>query len=304
MKLEEFIELVTELMEERLGDGYTIKTQKVLKNNDVNLTGMSVYRKDGNIAPTFYLDYFYELYENGASLDSILGKLMDLFKESIPQEDLDLDFFLNFELASQRIAYKLVNYKKNKQLLEKVPHRKYLDLAIVYFYYMKDDSLGNASILIYNNHMNQWNTTEEELYEKAKVNTPKLLQSNVMNICEAVEGLKVLTEAEEYKDCSRDVYKDLFDMYVVTNEERFYGATCLLYDHVLKDFSEKKNCGFYILPSSIHEIILLPENMGGEPEDLVKMVREVNSTQLEDQEILSDGVYFYSREKDEVISVG
>ena len=84
-------------------------------------------------------------------------------------------------------------------------------------------------------------------------------------------------------------------MYVLTNRKRCNGAACVLYEQVLENFAKKINDNLYILPSSVHEVIMIPASFAGKASQLREMVEEINATQVEDEEVLSDSVYFFNR---------
>ena len=86
----------------------------------------------------------------------------------------------------------------------------------------------------------------------------------------------------------------------MTNRQEVNGASVLLYDDVLQTFALKKKTDFYILPSSVHEVLLIPADNQISMSTLSSMVRDVNSSQLAREEILSDHVYYYSLETDQI----
>ena len=85
-------------------------------------------------------------------------------------------------------------------------------------------------------------------------------------------------------------------MYVLSNKEKTMGAACILYDSILTLIGERLQDDFYILPSSIHECIVVPMNITTTKKELQEMVREINATQVIPEEVLSDEVYTYTRE--------
>ena len=92
-------------------------------------------------------------------------------------------------------------------------------------------------------------------------------------------------------------------MYIMTNRQEVNGASVLLYDDVLQTFALKKKTDFYILPSSIHEVILVPSDRIDNPSDLFTMVEDANRTVVALGDILSDSVYYYNREKNQIVPV-
>ena len=89
--------------------------------------------------------------------------------------------------------------------------------------------------------------------------------------------------------------EDRIPMYVLSNKQKLQGAACMFYPDILKNFAEEKNSDLYILPSSIHEVILLPAVGDLEKEGLLEMVTEINKTQVQECDVLADSVYYYNR---------
>ena len=94
--------------------------------------------------------------------------------------------------------------------------------------------------------------------------------------------------------------EDAVEMYVLTNKQKMNGASCILYEHILNDFANQKNKDIYILPSSVHEVILVPVAEDIDRTELSRMVRDVNRNELEEGDVLSDRVYYYDRVRDEI----
>ncbi len=310
MSFQTFIFHVLQKIQEEMDKHVKITVCDVPKNNGIVLTGLTFTQDDINISPTIYLDGFYREYEEGRKLEEITEEIKETYYRSKMGGDLNMDFFTDYESAKQNIAYKLVNYEKNRELLEEVPHRKFLDFAIVYYYLVDKKEFSNASILIHNKHMEHWGTNEKELYAVAKKNTPRLLP---VSFCGMLEVLNELTMEEPCvlsrvleERCMEDgdeikmlleiyIHKDETGMYVLSNKSRLFGAVVMLYEEVMKSCAKQLDADLYILPSSVHEVILLADEGQIDKDKLEKMVREVNTTQIEPEEFLSDFVYYFSR---------
>lgn len=296
---ETFQKLITEKVQKKLDEHILVKVTSVVKNNGVVLKGLCFTGEEEGISPTIYLENFYEEYKNGADLGDICDHIVDIFRIGGKNNVFDVQDFLDFEKAGKNIAFKLVNYEKNKELLKEIPHKRYLDMAVVYYYLLNNEEIENATILIYNNHLQSWGITAEELDRAAKENTPRLLEADLRSMAD------VLSELLTNKGIDSDFIEEECDvenvMYVLSNRTRIFGAAVILYNDVLKEFSEKVKQDLYILPSSVHEVILIPKVSGVSAEMLLEMVKEVNATQVEDIEVLSDNVYCYEREADRVV---
>ena len=85
------------------------------------------------------------------------------------------------------------------------------------------------------------------------------------------------------------------DMFVISNTSKIFGASCVLYPGVLEKFAAEKDADIFVLPSSIHEMILVPEKEDQDYSTLPNIVKETNRTEVDPEEVLSDSVYYYDR---------
>lgn len=305
MEFTSFKTLVRDEVAKRTGEQFHVRINDVTKNNGVVLSGITMLQDDNNISPTIYLNKYYEAYENGdITLRCIVDEVLDTYERNKVNQSVDMRFFMNYERIKDRIIFKLIHAERNKELLKDIPHIRYLDFAVVFQCLISDEMFGNATIMIHNAHLKIWEITENELYEKAIKNTPVLQRYDIktmkdvlceMMLLEEMEGKEILNKNEYIEDL-----QDATPMYVLSNRTKVQGASCILYPNILKDFASAVKSDFYILPSSVHEVILLPAQGDEDKEGLKRMVCEVNETQVEREEVLSDSVYYYSQEKGEL----
>ncbi|MBE5865083.1 MAG: hypothetical protein E7292_02565 [Lachnospiraceae bacterium] len=279
-----FAEVVCKAVSEELGGDSQVKLQEVIKNNGVVLQGLIILNGRSNLSPTIYLNPFLEAYENDIPLADIVARILDIYNRDLPTESVNMNFFRDFEKVKDRICYRVISRERNRSLLERIPHIDFLDLSICFFYSYEDVTLGDGSILIYNNHMDIWRCNVEKLLDCAKVNTPRIYVKDIINMGELLEELSSgMQEAVE------------LPMYVMSNKQRTFGAATILYPDALGAIGKMFKENFYILPSSIHEIILLPEHAASPVDIMRDMVKDINFTQVAPEEVLSDNVYFYDR---------
>ena len=291
MEYKEFVEYIKMNAGYIAGEGGNITINHVIKNNGCEMDGLVIMEKGKDIALTIYLDSFYELYTNGENMKSIIRQIEVIYEQNKNNVTFDVNILKHFDTIKDKIVYKVVNYRSNEKLLEQVPHKRILDLAVV-FYCLLDNEYGrSATALIYNNNLKNWNVTIDDVYKAALKNTPDLLHSKISSMAALFEKCGVNVDGEEVD------LKDYVpsDMYVLTNESKLNGAACILYENVLYDFAQKLGADLYILPSSVHEVILLPKLSMFEKDELVNMVKEVNTEGVAADEVLSDHVYEYNR---------
>jgi len=126
------------------------------------------------------------------------------------------------------------------------------------------------------------------------------LQSNIKKMADIIKEL-FMQEQNINDDENLDIFNKMdsddisADMFVLTNISRINGAACMLYEDVLSNFANSIDSDLYILPSSIHEVIIVPQVNNLDKTELCQMVKEVNAEGVADDEILSDHVYVYNR---------
>lgn len=283
-KYNEYVEEVRETVERETGK--QVRVQKINKNNGLVLDGLTIIAEGVNIAPTIYLNDYYEDYLSDGAV-AVAKRIIAIYEANKPKESVDISFFMDIEKVSPRIKMKLINYEKNKELLEQVPHVRFLDLAIVFIVVLESSCENStASILIYNHHLNFWSMDAEDLFKLAMENTAEDFEIIPMSsIVEAVmdeEAAGIIIENAE------------MEMSILTNHSRLQGAVGIIHKEILNQYMEEKQVEkVLILPSSIHETILIPCDTLSNMEYLKSMVKEVNETQLQPEEILSDNIYVY-----------
>lgn len=305
MEFTSFSTLVKKEVEKRTGDNYRVRLNDVRKNNGVVLKGLTVMQDDSNISPTIYLNSYYDAYEDGlVSFRSVVNDVMDTYNRNKVNRSVDMRYFLDFSRVKDSIIYKLVNTEKNKELLEDVPHVEFLDLSIVFQCLIAKEHNGKASILVHNAHLKLWDVSVEELYQAARSNTPRLQTYEIKSMREVI--CEILQEEEpetfDYEKC-REELSDSAPMYVLSNKNRVEGAACILYPGLIKDFADTLGCSLYIIPSSIHEVLLLPANAFEEVDEIKDMIKEINDTQVKREELLSNSLYFYDREEEKTVKL-
>ena len=303
MEFTSFTTLVREEVEKRAGESYKVRINDVRKNNGVILRGLTVMQDDSNISPTIYLNNYYEAYENGeATLVNVVNDVMDTYYRNKVNQSVDMRYFMNYACVKEHIVYKLVNTEKNKELLEDIPHVEFLDLSVVFQCLVAKECFGTAPILIHNAHIKLWDIPVMELFRAAKDNTQRILGYEIKGINDAI--YEIMQEDEQEGFCFDGCIAEFADsvpMYVLSNKSRVEGAACMIYPDLIKDFAEALGSSLYIIPSSIHELLLLPVTNANESQDIKNMIREINDTQVKMEEILSYSLYLFDKEKEKIV---
>ena len=293
MEYREFLENVRKEVESRYDSNVSVTLNHVMKNNGTELDGITIMEKDKNIAPTIYINSFYDRYREGVSLKAVVSEIIRIYNQNKNSININADYFENYENVRKTIVYKLVNYQKNKKLLEDVPYKRVLDLAVVFYCLIEQRKGVSATALIHNEHLRIWNVTEDEIYNDALKNTPVLLAGSIVPMSKILSEIAGTAPVDNDEKVCEYTGEDI--LYVLTNSSRVNGAACILYDNLLKKFANDVHSDLYILPSSVHEVIIVPKKNAFDKSELADMVREVNEQGVSQDEILSDNVYECNR---------
>lgn len=289
MTLEKFAEKMRGNVEKHLAD-IKVRTTQVRKNNGVKLTGLVFEAENTNISPTVYMEEFYDSYQMGKSMEELTDAVLDIYNRSVPKSALNFDFFKEYDKVKDHIGFRLVNARENEELLQHVPHMEFLDLALVFFYALESEELGDGTIQIYKNHMNLWKVTEQELYQVAMENMPKLCPAEFGPLADLILEMAGDMAASEIGEefCMAEP-----KLYVLSNDKHTHGAGAMLYPGMMERIYEVISDNFYIVPSSVHELIVWRDDGRMDAKDLADMITEVNHTQLRQEEILAHHPYYY-----------
>lgn len=287
MEKKQFLQMVGQKLADQVSEWkIAVSARTVMKNNGVCKEGLTVCIEDDAVNPTLYLEQEYDDFMSGTcSIEEIVEKVHTFLVQN-RQEARDFPMeMLDYENAKKQICYRLISGRLNKKMLEEVPYVPFLDLAIVFYLVIEKNKQGVNSVCITNELMKRWQVGIRQLYKQARENTKRIFRLKLQNMMDLIR-----------KDMSPESIEELgpgldSSMWVLTNELGIYGATTMLYDGVLEEAGEKWEQNFYIIPSSVHELILLPEEWDMEQLDL--MIKEVNEREVKDDEILSDHAYLY-----------
>lgn len=300
--MEAFAGTVKSAMEAVYGSGYSISIQVVTKNNGTHLTGLTIRKEGADIAPTIYLESLFEGYQGGLTMETVCREVMRVYGQNKEVQGFDSSMVTDFNQAKDRICFKLVNMEKNRELLADIPYILCHDLAVVFYILVSKGERGTGTILIRNSFLDMWGADVQTLYPIAVENTQRIFKGSVRSMwsmmAELVENMQDAGEFYDMPAITED--ESPFPMYIATNYDKLNGASVLLYPNLLRDFAERIGSDFYILPSSVHELIFLPDMLGMDIGDMKTMVRDINGSEVAEDEILSDSVYFYSRAYDRV----
>ena len=266
----------------------SVEIREIKKNNDIGLTGVMINVQGNNVTPNIYLEYHYSHYRQGEPMSDILVEIADEFRQArgfVERKSYESFRHDDFKNA---VFLRLINYERNRELLADCPHIPFLDLAICFRYLADQNEKGVASSIVKNSDLKMWGISARELYKLAEENTRRIFPVELSRLDELLLRMSGVPRQSPEGN-------PLGEIYVLTNKQNVNGATCLLFKDVVEAFAEKIENSFYILPASVHEVMLVPYDENHDRRDLEEMVKEVNQYVVSGMDYLSDRVYFYDR---------
>lgn len=282
MRLEDFEVKLVDLLREKFGGDVEISMREILKNNGIRKRGIVLRTEGERFTPILYLEEAYERYLECKDVEKVLGEILDVngdqIREMEDNRDLQPEQFGDYSKVREHLRFMLVDHEKNKELLQDRAHIRWNDLAVIFYYNLKD---GKAHVPINNEHLDLWGKTVKDLYEDALDNVK----------CGAEDRMFSLGEMFGVEEGP--------PIHVLTNRMRKYGAVTMLYSPKIRELADRIGSDLVILPSSMNEVLLVPDD-DGMHKRYRELVGEVNRLVMDPEEVLSDNIYLYSREKDAV----
>ncbi len=286
MRYDEFKETVVDNIRDYLPTRYKEYSIEVHKINKINedLDALCVINTDLKIgvSPIVYINHMYEEYKKNKSLPDVLKTAA----ETISNTHVDITPTLDYENLRENTIFVLVNAEDNKAMLSAVPHKKFLDLAVVFRWLIQRDNEKFMGTIITNEIAGKYKLTADELFDIAKANTRRIYKPGFENVVDLVNRLFPNDPIPNDKSVP---------MYILSNEIAMEGASYILYDDILKDIRTQLGEDFYVIPSSINEVIIVPCSTI-DAEHTKTMLRNVNRSVVARQEVLSDNVYRFDGE--------
>ncbi len=273
-------------------EGSKVEVHEVMKNNDTKLTGITVVKKDENAAPIIYLNRPYEGYQNGQSMEDICAQLSEVIQSyeglDAPLRNLDL----KYDSVKDDLRVKLVNNKTNHKLLkESVNMPVGCGYSFVPYIDLKMDGLDGAMIRITHELAAKFGCSEDQIIEDAVKGSE---EHDGAKLCR-IEDVLFADSPDDLLGTDNS-YETFTTPLVLTNDSGVLGASVLFLPGMQQKISESIGGGYYVLPSSVHEMLIMPDSAGMGPSDLVRMVRDVNHTMVDPEEQLGSKVLRYDPE--------
>lgn len=297
LSFNDFEEVIKLKIKEYLSEEYKNAEVEVIehtKNNGVKFISLTVKKADTRIAPIIKLEEMYKRYLEDSNMERTLIEIANIIEVNDGDEMLAYaDKALDFDKIAHKIFPRLINYDLNKECLDNRPHKLWNDLVICYAINVKEDENGAATAVVTNALMQNWGITIEELNDIAMYN----MQSDCKYSCRGMFSVVAEMSGIDMEDMFGETEDQ---MYVVTNGKSTYGAAIMLDTGYMEELRSRFG-DFTILPSSVHEIIVIPDKFVSKDMNFREMIQTVNSQEVPNADILSNRPYHFDGESVDAI---
>ena len=286
---QEFAEDIKQNFYERGYGEVTVNFNEVEKANQ-KYEAMSVVAEGSNVGVNFNLEQAFSAYENSGDYQGVVASAANVIAEGLDNAPaVDVSALMDYDAMKDKLSIEVISAETNEDLLSKIPHDRIEDLAVVYRFVLESNDNGRSSILVSNDLIERMGVTPEQLKADALENAPEIRPAVIQGMNEVMremmgpEVFEMMGIPEQTEEM----------MYVATVPDKNSGAGVLAYQDFMDQAAEKIGGDFFILPSSIHEILLVPDDGQKGADELRAMVMDVNATQVSPEEKLTDNVYHY-----------
>lgn len=277
-----------------------VRVEVVRKLNE-NYLGMTILKENQIVAPAFNLNQLYEMYQSDPeiSMESIMRNITELVLDA--PEQFDPKSITEYENAKKKLFIRVSSAEKNEEMLQNVPHQMREDLAITYHLAIRIDDMGVGSTTITNDILKRYGISEEQLHADAMENSPNIMPLHIDVIGSIIEKMLGIDFEDAVSDSTEKSIEEIISegmqveppMFGVTNESTVNGASTIFYPGVMEQIGNGVQGDFFIIPSSVHETIVIPDKGDLDCQKLQALLQTINKEKVAPEERLSDHVYHY-----------
>lgn len=295
---EEFVENVKDRIKDYLPGKYENAVIEVSRHEKINESylGMCVWTGGNAVSPVLNLEMYYALCQSSLTgMEDVIRRMADIVQENtIP---VDLSLVTDYGRTKENLFIRVCDAGRNGELLKNIPHTRIDDLAVTYHILRSIDAGGMSSMTVTSQMMADLGITKEQLHQDAMENSPRLFPPMIENIGTMLRLFEMKAaglEEEDISEIRKTMDQDMqIPMLVVTNREQINGASALFYPGILDQVGKMMGEGYFILPSSVHEWIIVPDREGFDANEMQVMIMDANQNAVTPDIQLGDEAYHY-----------
>lgn len=293
MDFKEFVNKLEQDLKDAMADispGATVDVRSVEKLQEGSYTGIAISPAGGNVGMTLNANQLFDQMQDGQSYEGVLAVAVSTAERGLhDMPAVDVSELMNYEAAKKYLCFDVVGSDRNADMLEKVPHTDKENISMVYRLQLDSTENGAATVLITNAMMEQFGVTKEQLHADAMENAQEIRPADFRTMAAVMAEMMGMPE-EMMADMAPP-------MYVATNQDKVQGAAVMFYPDFMEQAAKELGGDIFILPSSVHEVLILPDDGNMNAQELKEMVTSINASEVAPEDRLTDSVYHYDAQE-------
>lgn len=293
MDFKEFVNKLEQDLKDAMADispGATVDVRSVEKLQDGSYTGITISPAGGNVGMNLNANQLFDQMQDGQSYEGVLAVAVSTAERGLhDMPAVDVSELMNYEAAKKYLCFDVVGSDRNADMLEKVPHTDKENISMVYRLQLDSTENGAATVLITNAMMEQFGVTKEQLHADAMENAQEIRPADFRTMAAVMAEMMGMPEK---------MMADMAPpMYVATNQDKVHGAAVMFYTDFMDQAAKELGGDIFILPSSVHEVLILPDDGNMDAQELKEMVTSINASEVSPEDRLTDSVYHYDAQE-------
>ena len=293
MDFKEFVNKLEQDLKDAMADispGATVDVRSVEKLQEGSYTGITISPAGGNVGMNLNANQLFDQMQDGQSYEGVLAVAVSTAERGLhDMPAVDVSELMNYEAAKKYLCFDVVGSDRNADMLEKVPHTDKENISMVYRLQLDSTENGAATVLITNAMMEQFGVTKEQLHADAMENAQEIRPADFRTMAAVMAEMMGMPE-EMMADMAPP-------MYVATNQDKVQGAAVMFYPDFMDQAAKELGGDIFILPSSVHEALILPDDGNMNAQELKEMVTSINASEVSPEDRLTDSVYHYDAQE-------
>ena len=293
MDFKEFVNKLEQDLKDAMADispGATVDVRSVEKLQEGSYTGITISPAGGNVGMNLNANQLFDQMQDGQSYEGVLAVAVSTAERGLhDMQAVDVSELMNYEAAKKYLCFDVVGSDRNADMLEKVPHTDKENISMVYRLQLDSTENGAATVLITNAMMEQFGVTKEQLHADAMENAQEIRPADFRTMAAVMAEMMGMPE-EMMADMAPP-------MYVATNQDKVQGAAVMFYPDFMDQAAKELGGDIFILPSSVHEVLILPDDGNMNAQELKEMVTSINASEVSPEDRLTDSVYHYDAQE-------
>ena len=293
MDFKEFVNKLEQDLKDAMADispGATVDVRSVEKLQEGSYTGITISPAGGNVGMNLNANQLFDQMQDGQSYEGVLAVAVSTAERGLhDMPAVDVSELMNYEAAKKYLCFDVVGSDRNADMLEKVPHTDKENISMVYRLQLDSTENGAATVLITNAMMEQFGVTKEQLHADAMENAQEIRPADFRTMAAVMAEMMGMPE-EMMADMAPP-------MYVATNQDKVQGAAVMFYPDFMDQAAKELGGDIFILPSSVHEVLILPDDGNMNAQELKEMVTSINASEVSPEDRLTDSVYHYDAQE-------